>query len=369
MSEITRGQAVRVGVDLAKRIIQVHAVDAAGHVLCSRALARDKFIAWCAQLPAGCTVAMETSSSAHHWARKLLALGLDARIIAAQLVSPYRRQGASGKNDANDAAAICEAASRPQMHFVPVKSIEQQSMLCVHRLREGLKADRTACINRLRGLLAEFGLVFAQGPVVLEAVLTDVLEDGGNEMNALTRLTLQRLQDQWREIDAHIAWCDERIAGHAKDNDAVKKAATLIGIGAVTASAVVASVGEFNQFSSGAQFGAWCGLVPRQHSSGGKNNLGGITKRGDTYLRSLLIQGAKSAVMTAHKRSDPISRWATALRERAGWQKATVALANKNARILWAVMTKGDAFDARHVSVKPKAPTHAPAAAVAAAVS
>ena len=137
MEQITRGQAVRVGVDLAKRVIQVHAVDAAGQVLTGRALPRDKFIAWCAQLPAGCIVAMETSSSAHHWARKLFALGLDARIIAAQLVSPYRRQGASGKNDANDAAAICEAASRPQMHFVPVKSIEQQSMLCVHRLREG----------------------------------------------------------------------------------------------------------------------------------------------------------------------------------------------------------------------------------------
>ena len=360
---VARGEAVRVGVDLAKRVIQVHAVDGAGHVLASRALARDKFIAWCAQLPADCVVAMETSSSAHHWARKLIAMGLDARIIAAQLVSPYRKQGASGKNDANDAAAICEAASRPQMHFVPVKSVEQQSMLCVHRLREGFKAERTACINRIRGLLAEFGLVFAQSPGALETVLVDVLEDASNEMNALARLVLQRAQCQWRELDAHIAWCDERIGAHARANDAVKKAATLLGIGPVTASAVVATVGEFKQFRNGAQFGAWIGLVPRQHSSGGKNSLGGITKRGDTYLRSLLIQGAKSAVMTAHKRSDPISRWAAALRERAGWQKAVVALANKNARILWAVMTKGEAFDARHVSVKPgmPSPAHAPA--------
>jgi transposase len=362
--EAVRGQAVRVGVDLAKRVIQVHAVDAAGHLLVSRALPRDKFIAWCAQLPAGCTVAMETSSSAHHWARKLIALGLDARIIAAQLVSPHRKQGASGKNDANDAAAISEAASRPQMHFVPVKSIEQQSMLCVHRLREGLKADRTACINRVRGLLAEFGLVFAKSPAELQAVLTDTLEDASNEMNTLARLVVQQAQAQWRELDAHIAWCDERIAAHAKDNAAVKKAATLMGIGPVTASASVATVGDFKQFRHAAQFGAWIGLVPRQHSSGGKNNLGSITKRGDNYLRSLLIQGAKSAVMTAHKRSDPISQWVTALRERAGWQKAAVALANKNARILWAVMTKGEAFDARHVSVKPGAPS-APATAAA----
>ena len=364
MSEITRGQAVRVGVDLAKRVIQVHAVDGAGQVLTSRALPRDKFIAWCAQLPAGCIVAMETSSSAHHWARKLIALGLDARIIAAQLVSPYRKQGASGKNDANDAAAICEAASRPQMHFVPAKSIDQQSMLCVHRLREGFKAERTACINRIRGLLAEFGLVYAQGPAALDCVLTDVLEDAGNEMNTLARLVIQRAQAQWRELDEHVAWCDARIAAHAKDNPAVKKAATLIGIGPVTASASVATVGDFKQFRCGAQFGAWIGLVPRQHSSGGKNNLGGITKRGDVYLRSLLIQGAKSAVMTAHKRSDPISQWVAALRDRAGWQKAAVALANKNARILWAVMTRGEAFDARHVSVKPGAPS-TPAATAA----
>ena len=279
----SRGRAVRVGADLAKRVIQVHAVDAAGRVVVSRALARDKFLAWCAQLPAGCIVAMESSSSAHHWARKLIALGLQARIIAAQLVSPYRKQGASGKNDANDAAAICEAASRPQMHFVPVKSIEQQSMLCVHRLREGFKAERTACINRIRGLLAEFGLVFAQSPGALQAVLTEVLEDASNEMNALARRVVQQAQAQWRELDAHIEWCDARIAAHAKDNAEVKKAATLMGIGPVTASAALATVGEFKQFRHGAQFGAWIGLVPRQHSSGGKNNLGGITKRGDTY--------------------------------------------------------------------------------------
>ena len=355
MEQITRGQAVRVGVDLAKHVIQVHAVDAGGRVVTSRALARDKFIEWCVRLPAGCVVAMEASSSAHHWARKLIALGLDARIISAQLVSPYRSQGLTGKNDANDAAAICEAASRPAMHFIPVKSIEQQSMLCVHRLREGIKEDRTACINRIRGLLAEFGLVFPQGSRELQGVLSDVLEDAGNELGTLARLTLQRAQSQWHELDAHLAWCDERIAAHAKDNAAVKAAATLLGIGPVTASAVVATVGDFRQFRNGAQFGAWIGLTPRQHSSGGKNNLGGITKRGDTYLRTLLIQGAKSAVMTAHRRQDRISQWAVALRERSGWQKAVVALANKNARILWAVMTKGEAFDANHLSVKPTA--------------
>jgi len=353
VDKVIREGAVRVGVDLAKRVIQVHAVDARGRVLTGRALARDRFVEWCARLPAGCVVAMEASSSAHHWARKLVSLGLQARIISAQLVEPYRSQGASGKNDANDAAAICEAASRPTMRFIPVKSIEQQSMLCVHRLREGLKEDRTACINRIRGLLAEFGLVFAQSPRELLGVLDEVLEDAANELGTLARLTLQRAQSQWRELDTHLAWCDERIAAHGQTNAAVRTAATLLGIGPVTASAVVATVGDFKQFKNGAQFGAWIGLTPRQRSSGGKNNLGGITKRGDTYLRTLLIQGAKSAVMTAHRRQDKISSWLTALRERSGWQKAVVALANKNARILWAVMTRGDAFDANHLSVKP----------------
>ena len=352
MDKVISEGAVRVGVDLAKRVIQVYAVDASGRMLTSRALARDKFVEWCVRLPAGCVVAMEASSSAHHWARKLIGFGLDARIISAQLASPYRSQGLSGKNDANDAAAICEAASRLTMRFVPVKSIEQQSMLCVHRLREGIKEDRTACINRIRGLLAEFGLVFSQGSRELQAVLSDVLEDASNELGTLARLTLQRAQSQWHELDAHLAWCDERIAAHGKDNEAVKAAASLLGIGPVTASAVVATVGDFKQFKNGAQFGAWIGLAPSQHSSGGKNKLGGITKRGDTYLRTLLIQGAKSAVMTAHRRTDKISQWAVVLRERSGWQKAAVAMANKNARILWAVMTKGEAFDANHLSVK-----------------
>jgi transposase len=350
MAEITR-----VGADLAKAVIQVHGVDAVGSVVTNRPLPRDKFMAWCAQLPAGCIVAMEASSSAHHWARKLVGLGLDARIIAAHLVAPYRLQGKGGKNDANDAAAICEAASRPQMHFVPIKTIEQQSMLCIHRLREGFKQERNACTNRIRGMLAEFGLVFAQKVINLRQALPDVLEDASNELGGLARLALQRAQQQWEELDEHLKWCDARIAAHAKTCEQVRQAEQLAGIGPVTASAVVATVGDFRQFRNGSQFGAWLGLTPRQNSSGGKNNLGSITKRGDMYLRMLLIQGAKSAVMNAHKRDDPISQWAHQLKEKSGWQKAVVALANKNARILWAVFVRGQPFDARHVSVKPVA--------------
>jgi len=212
-----------------------------------------------------------------------------------------------------------------------------------------------ACINRIRGLLAEFGLVFPQKPEVLRQALPDVIEDASNELGGLARLALQRALDQWQELDEHLHWCDQRIAAHLKTNEQVRQAQQLMGVGPVTASAVVATVGDFRQFKNGTQFGAWLGLTPRQHSTGGKNNLGRITKHGDMYLRTLLIQGAKSIVLTAHKRDDPISKWAHQLRERSGWQKAVVALANKNARILWAVFVRGKAFDANHVSVKPPA--------------
>ena len=335
MSEITR-----VGVDLAKAVIQVHAVDAGGKLVTNRQLSRDKFLPWCAQLPPGCLVAMEACGGSHHWARKLMGLGLNAKIIAGHLVAPYRMQGKGGKNDANDAAAVCEAASRPNMRFVSVKSTVQQGILCVHSLREGLKEERTASINRIRGMLTEFGLVVSKSPGKLREKLTDMLEDATNDLPGLARLVVQEAYDQWKSLDTRIEWCDERINAHVKDDAKAKTAKELVGVGAITASAVVATVGDFHQFKNGAQFGAWLGLTPRQNSSGGKASLGGITKRGDMYLRTLLIQGAKSAVMTAHKRSDPISKWLDQLRERSGWQKAVVAMANKNARILWAVMTR-----------------------------
>ena len=356
MSEITRVMLliVRVGVDLAKNLIQVHAVDAAGRRVVSRALKRDQFLAWCAQLPQGCLVAMEACSGAHHWARRLHSAGLDARLIAAHFVTPYRMEGKSGKNDATDAAAICEAASRPSMRFVPVKTVEQQGVMSLHRIREGLKEERTACINRIRGVLAEFGLVFAKSPKALRAELVDVIEDASNELSGTARLVVQHAFEHWRELDERLLWCDRQIGQHVRSNPQARRAAKITGIGEVGASALVAGVGEFKQFKSGAQFGAWLGIVPSQNSSGGKTSLGRITKRGDDYLRTLLIQGAKSAVMSAHKRDDPTSRWLVQLKERIGWQKACVAMANKNARILWSVLTREKAYDPNHVSVKPQ---------------
>ena len=349
MNEITR-----VGVDLAKYLIQVHAVDAAGKVVTNRALKREKFLLWCANLPAGCLIAMEACSGAHHWSRKLIERGFDARIIPGSSVAPYRIQGRSGKNDANDAAAICEAASRPHMNFIPSKTLAQQGMLCVHRLREGFKEERTACINRIRGLLAEFGVVLPQSPEVLRRHLSDIVEDASNDIAGVARLVLQRAQEHWRELDAHIKWCDQRIADHQKLDEEVQRAAELMGVGPITASALVATVGDFKQFRNGAQFAAWLGLTPKQHSSGGKTSLGSITKRGSIYLRTLLIQGAKAIALT-RQYDNPIFHWVQKLRERVGWQKAVVALANKNARILWAVMTREKRYDAHHNSSIPLA--------------
>ena len=355
MTEITRALVARVGVDLSKRVFQVHAVDRSGRVVQARAMPPDRFYAWCAGLPAGCLVAMEACGGAHHVARRLQLQGLDARLIAGHFVSPYRMAGKRGKNDANDAQAICEAAGRPHMRFVPVKTVEQQGQLAVHRLREGYKQERTALINRIRGLLAEFGLVFPRSPEALRAVLASVIEDAGNELPGVARLALQRAHLHWIDIELQMAWCDERIASHVRSDERAKKASTLLGVGPTTASAVVASVGEFKQFANARQFGAWMGLVPSQNSTGGKARLGRITKRGDDYLRTLLIQGAKSAVMSAGKRSDRISQWLVQLKERVGWQKAVVALANKNARILWAVLTRDVAFDPDHVPPVPAA--------------
>lgn len=357
MTEITRAPVARVGVDLSKRVYQVHAVDRSGHVLVAKPMAPERFFNWCTELPAGCLVAMEACGGAHHVARRLRLLGLDARLIAGHFVSPYRMAGKSGKNDANDAAAICEAASRPHMRFVPPKTAEQQGQLTLHRLREGYKTERTALTNRIRGLLAEFGLVFPRTTAALRRVLADVIEDASNELSGTARMALQRAHLHWIDLDLQITWCDERIADHVRKDKRAAKAATLVGIGPTTASALIAAVGDMAQFANARQFSAWLGLVPSQNSTGGKARLGHITKRGDAYLRGLLIQGAKAAVMTASKRNDRISQWLVQLKERLGWQKAVVAMANKNARILWTVLTRDTTFDPDHVPQRPTART------------
>lgn len=342
-----------VGIDLAKQVIQVHAVDPSGHAVVRRAVPRQKFLDWCVQLPPQCRLVMEACSGAHHWARQLAALGRDVRLIAPHLVTPYRLQGRHGKNDANDAAAIWEAACRPGMHFVPVKTVEQQAMLAVHTSRSALMSERTALINRIRAIVAEFGVVLPVGVAKLRERLPLVLEDGSNELPGRTRQLLVRQIEHWRRLDELIDECDREIAQHVRQDTRAQQAQRLLGIGPLGASALVATVSDFAQFSSGRQFACWLGLTPSQNSSGGKSRLGSITKQGDSYLRMLLVQGAKSAVHLNKPKDSRIGRWLLALKERSGWQKAAVALAAKNARIVWAMLARGKPFDPDHLSVRP----------------
>lgn len=330
----------RVGLDLAKQVFEVHAVDRSERQVLRKRLSRAKLAEFFAQLPP-CLVAMEACGSAHHWARTLRALGHDARLIDPRFVIPYRK---GGKNDGNDAEAICEAAGRPSMRFVPVKSPEQQAVLTLHRARSLLIEERTALVNQVRGLLGEFGLVIAQGRANVRRALPDLLEDAENELPDLAREVFAELYERLGELEERIARYDRRIDALAKASSQAQRLMHLPGVGPLTATAVLATVGEARDFHNGRQFAAWLGLTPRQHSSAGKTRLGRITKRGDRYLRTLLVHGARSVVRLATARTDPKSQWVNALRARRGFNKATVALAAKNARLLWVMLARGEDY-------------------------
>ncbi len=336
---------IRIGVDLAKNVFAVHGVDEAGRVALTRTVRREQLLEVLAAV-APCMVAMEACSGAHHWARQLVALGHTARILAPKFVAPYRMSGKQGKNDANDAAAICEAAGRPNMRFVPMKTAEQQALLTVHRVRQGLVEERTATINRLRGLLSEFG-------VVLPLKAATVRRRAAAHLDALPVLAQRALGD----LLAHLTYLDGRIGEYdtqlklaARDDERARRLMNLRGVGPVGASAIVATVGSAHEFRNGRQFAAWLGMVPRQYSSGGKARLGRITKAGDAYLRTLLIMGARAVLAAAAGRTDRISRWALALQARRGYMRAVVAIAAKNARLAWAMLRRGEDFRLREVT-------------------
>ncbi|MEB2499834.1 IS110 family transposase [Burkholderia cenocepacia] len=337
----------RMGVDLAKRVIQLHCVDRQEHVILRRSIPTERFAEFMSRLQP-CDVAMEACASAHHWARKLTAMGDSVRLIAPQFVAPYRKGGARCKNDAADAEAICEAAARPTMRFVQVKTVEQQGIATLHRMRQGWLEERTALINRLRGLLAEFGITIPQRIEALRRI-PEILEDANNELPGITRGALYAAWEHLKVLDERMREVDRQIEQHAKQDDRASRIMALPGVGPITASALIAAVGNAREFKNGRQFAAWLGLAPRQNSSGGKSQLGSITKRGDSYLRMLLVLGARSALMTAGRRTDRLSRWLQEVQGRLGWQKALVALANKHARIIWALLTRDESFRPDHV--------------------
>jgi len=323
-----------VGIDLAKNVFSLHGVDGQGREVLRRTVRRGQLLAVVAQLPA-CLIGLEACSGAHEWARQFATFGHTVRLMAPKFVAPYRR---GGKNDGNDAEAICEAVSRPSMRFVPVKSAEQQAVLSLHRVRQGFVEERTATLNRIRGLLAEFGHVLPQKAVEVRRRLPPLLE----ELPVLAARALGDLQAHVRILDERIAEYERELARLAKADARAQRVQELYGVGPLTASAILASVGSAHEFDNGRQFAAWLGLVPRQFSTGGKTRLGHITRRGDPYLRTLLIMGARAVMQAATRREDRLSRWALSVRERRGYHRACVAIAAKNARIVWALLAKDE---------------------------
>jgi transposase len=337
MSTNTRGSdAMKIttfGVDLAKSVLQIHGMDERGKKVVNKALKRSQVVAYFANVPP-CLIGMEACGGAHHWARKLQALGHTVRLIAPQFVKPYVK---SNKNDQADAEAICEAVGRPSMRFVAIKTVEQQSILAVHRARQGLVKARTAQANQIRGLLAEFGLVLPQGISHLKS-LPALLEDADNGLPGVMRQLLGRLGEQLQQLERQAAQLEGEIKRWHRDNEASQKVAAIPGIGALGASAFVATLGAANNFANGRQASACLGLVPKQASSGGKPTLLGISKRGDSYLRTLLIHGARAVVAQAKRQPQRADPWLRQMLSRRPTNVVAVALANKNARTAWALL-------------------------------
>ena len=334
-------QVSTIGLDLAKSVFQVHGIDAAGKVIVAKALRRGPLLAYFAKLPP-CLVGMEACSTAHHWARELAKLGHDVRLMPPAYVKPYVRRG---KNDAADAAAICEAVTRPSMRFVPVKSVEQQATLMAHRSRDLLIRQRTQLINALRGHLAELGLVAAQGREGVAALIGLVHREGDEALPATVRAALTPMIAQLAALQQQIGALDKVIHAQHRASEASRRLETIPGIGVIGATAIAATITDPGAFRSGRDLAAWVGLVPRQNSSGGKERLGSISKQGDRYLRKLFVVGA-SAVLK-HARTHPEKHpWLIQLLARRPAKVAIVALANKMARIAWAVLSRGETYRA-----------------------
>ena len=333
-------EVVTVGVDLAKNVFQVHAINVYGKVLVRRQLRRAEVLKFFAALPP-CLVGMEACASAHHWGRELLALGHDVRLMPPAYVKPYVKRG---KTDAADAEAICEAVTRPTMRFVAVKSIDQQAVLMLHKTRDLLIRQRTALINALRAHLSEYGIVTAKGPGGVTALIK-LLHEGQETLPVHARSALHGIGSQLRSLASEVDRLEAQILAWHRADDTSRRLATIPGIGPITASAIAAAVPDASLFRSGRQFAAWLGLTPRANSSGGKERLGGISKQGDGYLRKLLVVGATAVMRMARK--DPSRQpWLAQLLERKPVKIATVGLANKTARIAWAVMTRKEVYAA-----------------------
>ena len=329
-----------VGIDLAKSVFHLHGVNEQGHAVVRKKLSRNKLAEYMARLPS-CLVGMEACGGSHDWARRLMDLGHDVRLISPQFVKPYVK---SNKNDVADAAAICEAVQRPEMRFVPIKSVEQQDIQSLHRARSLAVSHRTAQGNQMRGLMLEYGVVIAKSVAALRRAVPEILEDADNALTPMFRELLCGLWEELLRLDERIAAYDARIKHLSEQSEVCRRLMTIPGIGPMVSTALVAAVADGKAFKSGREMAAWLGLVPRQHSTGGKPRLLGISKRGDVYLRKLLIHGARAALRWADKKQDRRSRWVSELATRRGQNIAAVALANKTVRTAWVLMTREEEY-------------------------
>jgi transposase len=334
-----------LGIDLAKDIFQIHGADAKGKGVLRKRLTRGKLLEYMATV-SPCLVGIEACGGAHYWARTFAALGHTVKIMAPQFVKPYVK---SNKNDAADAEAIAEAVTRPTMRFVPIKGIEQQDVLLLHRVRELLMKQRTAHGNQIRGLLAEYGIVIPLGLCHLVR-LPEILEQNQEKLSIASMEIFLQLHGQLKNYNEQIAAYDKKIKTHAATDSRCIAVQEIEGVGPITASAIVATLSDPGSFKNGREVSAWLGLVPKQHSSGNKIVLGGITKRGDRYIRKLLVHGARAVVNTCDAKDDKRNMWVYDKKQRCGYNKASVALANKNARIIWAILATGKPYRASVVN-------------------
>jgi transposase len=335
-------QVAVIGIDIAKHVFQVHGVTAAGEVAIQKRLRRTELLRFFGQLKP-CLVGMEACGTSHHWARELTALGHRVKLMPPTYVKPYVRRN---KNDAADAEAICEAVTRPTMRFVPIKSMEQQGILVIHRVRSVLIRQRTMMANALRGHMAEFGIIVRQG---LKAVrdLGRMIEDPRHSLPATVRVALRVLVAQLAGVEDKISEIEAQLMAWHRADETSRRLASIPGVGPITASAIAATVSDPSQFKSGREFAAWLGLVPRQRASGTKNVLSGISKRGDKYIRRLLVSGAVAILRYSRTKPTPERAWVNALLQRRPAKVAAVALANKTARIAWALMARKEPYQAR----------------------
>lgn len=329
-----------LGIDLAKNVFQLHGTDKQGNCVLKKRLARSKLAEFIVKLPA-CLIGIEACGSAHYWARKFTAMGHTVKIMSPQYVKPYIKS--NNKTDEKDAEGIAEAVTRPGMKFVAIKTAAQQDMLLLHRTRELAVKQRTAQSNQIRGLLAEYGIIITKGVSQVKK-LPEILENNKDKLSEHAQNIFKQLHGHFKVFDAQVAEYEAQIKNLARETSVCRELMEIEGIGPITASAAVATIGDAKAFKRGREAAAWLGLVPRQRSSGDKEKLLGISKRGDNYLRKLLVHGARSVVKICEKKTDNRSLWIADKKKRCGANKAAVALANKNARIIWAIMATGECY-------------------------